>query len=191
MAKKYSCYYLTLSRHYYNITTLKSCRYNSQQFLSNAQLKVLLKYINNLIEYRLPPIVTIVYNLATKIIEKILGKNQLVKQIKYYQEEIKTRYLNIIDSKQKKADSALYYSMYFKLLSRKLKEYNLQLQNIYNIDKKGFLISFLKKIKRVFNKQAFNTKRVCYVAQDRNREQITILGAICADRTALLLGLIY
>ena len=41
----------------------------------------------------------------------------------------------------------LYYSLYFKLLSRKIAEYNILLENIYNIDEKGFLFGFFIKIK--------------------------------------------
>jgi len=55
---------------------------------------------------------------------------------------------------------ALYYSLYFNLLGRKIAEYNILPQNIYNIDKKGFLISYLKKLRRIFTKSAFNSGRV-------------------------------
>ena len=45
---------------------------------------------------------------------------------------------------------ALYYSLYFKLLGREITEYNILPKNIYNIDEKGFLISYLKKLIRMF-----------------------------------------
>jgi len=33
---------------------------------------------------------------------------------------------------------------------------------MYNMDKKGFLIGFLKKLRRIFSKAAFNAGRVIY-----------------------------
>ena len=102
-----------------------------------------------------------------------------------FKNELQTGYLLPIDAARKKADSVLYYSLYFKLLGRKITEYNIQLENMYNIDEKGFLIGFLKKVKRVFSKDAFTKGRVQNVSQDGNREWITILATICADRLYL------
>jgi hypothetical protein len=62
---------------------------------------------------------------------------------------------------------------------------------MYNIDEKGFLIGFLKKVRRVFSKDAFTKGRVQNVSQDGNREWITILATICADGSHLSPGLIY
>jgi hypothetical protein len=56
------------------------------------------------------------------------------------------------------------------------------------MDKKGFLIGFLKKLRRIFSKAAFNARRVKYAS---NREWITILATIYANRTYLSPGLIY
>ena len=59
------------------------------------------------------------------------------------------------------------------------------------MDKKGFLIGFLKKLRRISSKAAFNARRVKYTNQDGNREWITILATIYANRTYLSPGLIY
>ena len=57
-----------------------------------------------------------------------------------------------MDVARKRADSAFKYTLYFKLLKKKIKEYKINLQLIYNINKKGFLIRVLLKIKRIFLK---------------------------------------
>ena len=75
-------------------------------------------------------------------------------------DKLKLGYLAPINIARKKADSALYYSLYFKLLGRKIAEYDILPENTYNMDKKGFLISYLKKLKRIFSKTAFNSGRV-------------------------------
>ena len=63
--------------------------------------------------------------------------------IAQHKDTIRAGYLTPINKAKKKADSALYYSLYFKLLGCKIKEYNIQPGDTYNIDKKGFLIGFL------------------------------------------------
>ena len=70
-------------------------------------------------------------------------------------------------------------------------EYDIQPQNIYNMDEKGFLIGFLLKARRIVSKKAFEAGRIKHVSQDGSREWITVLVIICADGTKLSPGLIY
>jgi hypothetical protein len=51
---------------------------------------------------------------------------------------------------RKKMDLAYKYALYFALLSHKIKQYNLGLEQIYNIDKKGFILGVTTKRKRIF-----------------------------------------
>ena len=76
-------------------------------------------------------------------------------------------------------------------MAQKIKEYKIERENIYNINKKGFFISIFIKLKRVFSKAVFKLGRVKNTIQNKNREWITVLAIIYADRTTLLLGLIY
>ena len=130
------------------------------RFLNTIQSKALIKYINNLTERGLPPTVVMVKNIAAEIIGRQPGHNQLTRWLAAYKDELKLGYLAPINITQKKANLALYYSLYFKLLGRKITEYNILPENTYNIDKKGFLISYFKKLRRIFSKSAFNSGRV-------------------------------
>jgi hypothetical protein len=69
-------------------------------------------------------------------------------------------YLPPINKSRKRADLALYYSLYFKLLGQKIKEYDIKLGNTWNIDKKGFLIGYMKKKRRIFSRSAFKLGRM-------------------------------
>ncbi|KAF2812033.1 uncharacterized protein BDZ99DRAFT_460824, partial [Mytilinidion resinicola] len=60
--------------------------------------------------------------------------------VKQHSKHLRSGYLLPIDKLRKRADSALYYSLYIELLGRKIQEYNIQPGNTWNIDKKGFLI---------------------------------------------------
>ena len=44
----------------------------------------------------------------------------------------------MIDRKRHKADLEAKYRLYFKLLHNKIKNYNIELTNIFNIDEKSF-----------------------------------------------------
>jgi hypothetical protein len=120
---------------------------------------VLIQYINDLTKRRLPPTVAIVRNLAARIIGRQPGEHWAARWLLAYKDKLKSVYLLLINSVRKKADLALYYSLYFKLLGRKIIKYNIQLGNTYNMDEKGFLIGFLKKARRIFLKKAFNASR--------------------------------
>ncbi|KAF1965550.1 hypothetical protein BU23DRAFT_489113 [Bimuria novae-zelandiae CBS 107.79] len=56
-----------------------------------------------------------------------------------------------MDSNRHKADSKTKYEAYFDLLHPKMEEYNILSCNTYNMDKKGFLISVIRRSKRVFS----------------------------------------
>lgn len=96
-----------------------------------------------------------------------------------------------MDSSRKKADSVTEYKAYFTLLQNKIQQYGILPKNQYNMDEKGFLLGFLTKAKRIFTKQAYQSKRMIGTMQDGNREWITVVATVCADGTALPPALIY
>ena len=59
------------------------------------------------------------------------------------------------------------------------------------MDEKGFLISLLQKVQRVFTKEAFKKGKLIGAGQDGNREWITVLATICMDGTFLPPAIIY
>jgi hypothetical protein len=191
VAKKHGCNRTTLSRRFRKVTVSKHAAYNKQKFLNDIQSKSLIKYINDLTERGLPPTVTMVRNIAAGIAGRLPGVNWASRWIQANKNEIKSAYLTPIDKARKKADSALYYSLYFELIGQKMTQYNILPENMYNMDEKGFLIGFLQKARRVFTKEAFDSGRLRNISQDGNREWITVLATICADGTTLSPGLIY
>jgi len=75
-----------------------------------------------------------------------------------------------MDRKHHKANSAAKYSLYFKLLHNKMKEYSVEPTHIFNIDKKGFQIRTLGRSKRVFDKVLDDQKGVTAALQDGNTQ---------------------
>jgi hypothetical protein len=97
---------------------------------------------------------------TSHVVERLPGPHWASCWVKAHNDQLRSGYLSSIDSARKKADLALYYSLYFELLARKLTEYNIQPQNMYNVDEKGFLIGYLQKTKRIFTKRAFDAGRI-------------------------------
>jgi hypothetical protein len=53
-----------------------------------------------------------------------------------------------MDRKRHQADSGAKYSLYFKLLHDKRKEYNIEPTHIFNMDEKGFLLGVTGRSKK-------------------------------------------
>jgi hypothetical protein len=83
------------------------------------------------------------------------------------------------------ADSEVRYQYYFDHLHSKIKEYNLEAKNLYNMDEKGFLMGLTGRSKRVFSKRMWTKKEVRASLQDGSREFLTLMAATCADESWL------
>jgi hypothetical protein len=82
-----------------------------------------------------------------------LGSSTIIQHRKHLTTDIlDSRYLKAIDLVRHKADSRASYEQYFTILRQKMDQYNIQSHNCYNIDEKGFLISYLQKVRRIFPK---------------------------------------
>jgi hypothetical protein len=64
-------------------------------------------------------------------------------------------------------------------------------ENIYNWDKKGFLIGIAQCVKRILTRELYNCGRITAVKQDGSQEFISLLATICTDRTRVPPALIY
>jgi Tc5 transposase DNA-binding domain len=128
-AKKHGCNRTTLSKRYNGIQGSRQAGYNSQRLLTPAQLKALIKYINQLTERGLPPTTSMVRNFAAEIAGREPGPHWVSRWLKTNQNDLRTGYLTPINGARKKAESAFYYSLYFKLLERKIDEYYILPEN--------------------------------------------------------------
>jgi hypothetical protein len=130
-------------------------------------------------------------NFASKIGGRQAGRSWVDQFIKRYDVNLLSRWTSGMDTNRKRADLAFKYSLYFKLLQRKIKQYNVNLRHTYNIDEKGFLISILLRMKRIFTKQRYKEGGIKQIIQDGNCKWITTIAYICADGLTLTPALIY
>jgi len=90
-----------------------------------------------------------------------------------------------MESSRHEADNGERYRLYFDLLTKKVKEFDVLPQDTYNMDEKGFMIGVIGKTKRVFDKVLYKERRYKQASHDANREWVTVIGAICADGSHL------
>ena len=79
----------------------------------------------------------------------------------------------------------------YKQIDEKIRHHNIEAKNIYNMDKKGFLISKLNKARRVFSLEPYKADRLAGAGQPGSREWIILLATIYQDLTFLPPSLIY
>jgi hypothetical protein len=65
-------------------------------------------------------------------------------------------------------------------LAQVIEKYNITANNIWNFDKKGFLISWGRSMKRIITLEAYKSGRVTKRKTDGNREFITCLACVSA-----------
>ena len=130
-------------------------------------------------------------NFAQEIIKKKVGKEWVNRFLKRHPIDLVSKWTAGLDHERTRADSAFKYTLHFELLSRKIEEYRIEPQNMYNMDEKGFLMGVLSKMKRIFSRKRYEEGQIKQLIQDGNREWITTLATICADGTALSPSLIY
>ena len=180
-----------LSRRYREVSTSLQVKHQNQCLLSPPQERRLVKYINRITEIGLPPTPSMVRNFAHSICQKEPGKGWSSRFCKRWSHVLDSRYLTAIDISRQKADSKRSYAFYFDLLDQKIRQYEVQARNIYNMDEKGFLIGRLTKARRIFTKAAYQQGQILGPNQDGNRVWITCVATICADGTWLPPALIY
>lgn len=132
-----------------------------------------------------------VSNIASETAGRVVGAWWSSRFVARHKEVLDSRYLNTLDLARHKADNLDSYERYFDIIGKKIEEYNITADNMYNMDEKGFMIGQCQKTRRIFTKQTFKDNRLARAGQDGNREWVTILAAICADGTALSPSLIY
>ena len=72
-----------------------------------------------------------------------------------------------------------------------IEEYYITIENIYNVDKKGFLIRISTKIRRIISRNIYEKGRYTQVIHDSNHEFITCIIYISALGTAIPPVLLY
>jgi hypothetical protein len=191
VAEKYGVNRSTLGRRWKGVTVSQEAGYAQQQALNPQQEDELVVYIKGLTRQGLPPTREMIISFASQVAHQQLSESWVTRFINRHSIYLISRWSTGIDNVRYQADSGYKYKLYFDLLFHKIEEYEIEPRNTYNMDEKGFMIGVLGRTKRVFSKSSWVKKGVRAPIQDGNREWITVLASVCADRSALPPSLIY
>jgi hypothetical protein len=118
-----------------------------------AKVKDLVQYIK-LTENGIPPTPPMVRNFARDIAGKRPGRDWSQRFCKRHKDVLSGGYLTNIDRKRKDANIVPEYEYYFTLAKHMIKQYDVQPQNMYNIDEKAFSLGTMTKQYRISTKDA-------------------------------------
>ena len=121
--------------------------------LSPQQERELCEYIEELTERYLPPTRQIIQNFASEIAHASVSDTWVTDFLSRNTESLIYKWTTAMDKVRHAADNSDKYLAYFTLLHSKIKEYNVQAANTYNMDKKGFAIGLVARSKRIFSKR--------------------------------------
>jgi hypothetical protein len=96
-----------------------------------------------------------------------------------------------MDGNRYQTDSEAKYTLYFDLLHQKMQQYDVEPENTYDMNEKGFLVGTTSRSKRVFSKVLWKRKEMTSALQDGSRECITVVATVCADLSSLPPVIIY
>ena len=94
-------------------------------------------------------------NFAQEICHKEIGKEWVSRFLHRHRVKLVSKWTMGLDHNRSRADSAFKYTLYFELLRKKIEQYEVEPQHIYNMDEKGFLVGILSKMKRIFSRRRY------------------------------------
>jgi hypothetical protein len=144
---------ITLARRHQGLQATRAAKSQNQQSLSPQQELELVQYIEGLTERGLPPTRTMIQNFASSVVDKPVSSAWVSRFLHRNHHLVTPKWTTGIDRQRHKADSEVKYRQYFDLLHYKMQEYDIEPENTYNIDEKGFLIGITSRTKQVFSKR--------------------------------------
>jgi hypothetical protein len=152
VATKYGVDESTLRRRHQGKCTTHAEAAQMRQKLNPKQEEEPCRYINTLTERALPPTRMMVASFASQICKKEVGVNWVSCFLKRHQNKLSPKWTTRMDCVRHKADTEGSYSDYFTVLNHKLDKHKILSENMYNMDKKGFMLGTLKRSLCIFRK---------------------------------------
>ena len=190
-ARKFGVGRTTLYRRWKGITNTKAHAIEDTRLLTPEQEDQLVQYIRVLSERCFPPTPAMITGFAASMSGRTPGSHWCTRFVERHKVILDSRYLNNLDLERHDAESLSSFQQYFDVVEKKIQEYGILPENIYNMDERGFLLGRVVKAKRVFTRELHASGQLLGAGQDGSREWITVVGTVCGDLTALSTLLIY
>jgi hypothetical protein len=191
IAKIFGVNRTTLARRHQGLTRSNAGEALRRMLLTPQQETELVKYLEGLSRRELPPTREMIQNFASIVAKWEVSDAWVTRFLNRNQAHLTSKWTIGMDRNRHEADNEERYRLYFDLVHSKMRQYDVEPENIYNMDEKGFFVGITTRSKRVFSKASYRRKDVTQALQDGNGERITLLACICADGSALSPAIIY
>ncbi|OAK94627.1 hypothetical protein IQ06DRAFT_353064 [Phaeosphaeriaceae sp. SRC1lsM3a] len=169
-ARKWGVDRSTLSRRHRGVSRSVTAAHDTQKNLSTTQQQELVEYITKLSEQGLAPTREMIRNFASNIAGKRVSESWVTRFINAFNIHLISRWAAPMDRSRHIADHRLKYKQYYDELYHKISHYNVEQRLTWNMDEKGFMISVIGRMKRVFSKSTYVSQKQKTFTQDGNRE---------------------
>jgi transposase-like protein len=169
IADKHGVVRSTLTRKWRGETRSREEQAVAQQKLTLQQEAELVKYIEELTARRVPPTREMIRNFASAVAQEPVSESWVTRFINRHAIHLISQYSTGMDADRHNADSFVKYKLYFDSLQAKIAEYDVEVENTYNMDEKGFMIGTTTRTKHVFSRRMWEKKEVRETLQDSNR----------------------
>jgi len=99
--------------------------------------------------------------------------------------------LSTVDVSRHKAGSGSAFTPHSRVISEGIEQYDLQLKNVYNVNKRSSWFDYLMKSKRMFAEPLCRSEKLLGAVQDGSRKWVIVVVTVCADAASLSPSLIY
>jgi len=98
-----------------------------------------------------------------------------------HEDELKSRWTRNFEASRTRSLNETNTQSFFNLLKETVAEYDIDDEDIYNMDEKGIQLGSSARVKTLVDRTQQNINRV----EDGNRELVTVIETVCADGSAL------
>ena len=185
IARSYGIPISTLNDRIYGASSAQERR-RDQQLFHPAEEAALKQWIIKLQAWGWPIRVEQVRFMAQDILRKkglthIVGINWTSKFLDRHP-DLKTKYVPLIDKERALAYDVDIIRGWFDFYSQLKTEFNVQDKDIYNMDKKGFMMGVIAKLKVIISKYEFGGK---HMTQCGNRDWVSLIECVSMDGRVL------
>lgn len=153
--------------------------HQSQQKLTPAQEKVLVAWVRHLSRRAIPLTRTSLRDTASAIAGEPIGINWIDRFMLRQKVDLKIKWTQGLEKCRAQSLNPAAVKGYFDELLRIITEFNIPLENIYNMDEKGVQLGVGGSVAAIVDRDLVTV----YNLEEGSREHVTILEAACADGT--------
>ena len=158
----------------------------SQQKLSPAKEDVLVKWAKVLGHQGVPLMYSTLTTYASKILGKQIGECW-PKRFLARHPELKLKMTTSLEKCRVKALNQMAVEGFYDTLDGIVKEFDIKPENMWNMDKKGMQLGIGVKVAAIIDRN----QAAVYSVKDGNHELVTVIEAVCTNRTALIPSVIF